>query len=101
MSNYILFEYLPKELVDVIFSYKPQHREYMKHVMEDLMFAQHKWNMGPVLDELTEIPCDNDYCDASICRYETEFRNIKILGRLFNFCCEHCAGEGTWSIRYD
>jgi len=31
-----LFEFLPKVIVDEVFSYDPLHREYMKEVFEEL-----------------------------------------------------------------
>jgi len=34
-----LAQILPQVLVNEIFSYDPQHREYMKGVMNDLMFC--------------------------------------------------------------
>ena len=96
-----LTKILPQVLVNEIFSYDPQHREYMKDVMIDLLFTHHKWNMSCVFDELTEVECDNEYCGQIITRYNEEAETVLILGHLYKFCCEHCAGEGEWSIRYD
>lgn len=96
-----LAQILPQVLVNEIFSYDPQHREYMKNLMNDLLFAHHKWNMDPVLDELIEQECDNEYCSEIITRYSQESESVIILNNLYHFCCEYCAGEGEWSIRYD
>jgi hypothetical protein len=96
-----LAQILPQVLVNEIFSYDPQHREYMKGVMNDLLFAHHKWNMGPVFDELIEQECDNEYCSEIITLYSDESESRIILNNLYHFCCENCAGQGEWSIRYD
>jgi len=96
-----LVKILPQVLVNEIFSYDPLHRENMKDVMNDLMFAHHKWNMSPVFDELIEQECDNEYCSEIITRYSDESESVIILTNLYHFCCENCAGQGEWSIRYD
>ena len=96
-----LAQILPQVLVNEIFSYDPQHREYMKGVMNDLLFAHHKWNMCPVFDELIEQECDNEYCGQIITRNSDDTQSVIILNHLYHFCCEDCAGEGEWSIRYD
>lgn len=96
-----LAQILPQVLVNEIFSYDPQHREYMRGVINDLMFAHHKWNMAPVFDELIEQECDNEYCSEIITRYNEEAESVIILNNLYHFCCENCAGEGEWNIRYD
>ena len=96
-----LAQILPQVLVNEIFSYDPQHREYMKDVMNDLLFAHHKWNMTPVFDELIQQECDNEYCTQIITLYSDESESRIILNNLYHFCCENCAGQGEWSIRYD
>ena len=101
MALHPLAQILPQMLVNEIFSYDPQHREYMKDVMTDLLFAHHKWNMAPVFDELIQQECDNEYCTQIITLYSDESESRIILNNLYHFCCEYCAGEGEWSIRYD
>ena len=96
-----LAKILPQVLVNEIFSYDPQHREYMKDVMNDLLFAHHKWNMCPVFDELIEQECDNEYCGQIITRNSDDTQSVIILNHLYHFCCEDCAVEGECSIRYD
>jgi hypothetical protein len=96
-----LAQILPQVLVNEIFSYDPLHRENMKDVMNNLMFAHHKWNMAPVFDELIQQECDNEYCGQIITLYSDESESRIILNNLYHFCCENCAGEGEWSIRYD
>jgi len=96
-----LTKILPQVLVNEIFSYDPQHREYMKDVMNDLLFSHHKWNMAPVFDELIQQECDNEYCTQIITLYSDESESRIILNNLYHFCCENCAGLGEWSIRYD
>ena len=101
MALHPLTKILPQVLVNEIFSYDPQHMEYMKDVMNDLLFAHHKWNMCPVFDELIEQECDNEYCGQIITRNSDDTQSVIILNHLYHFCCEDCAGEGEWSIRYD
>ena len=96
-----LHQVLPQVLVNEIFSYNPLHRECMKEVMVDLLLDHHKWNMAPVFNELMIQECDNEYCSEIITRYSDESESVIILNNLYHFCCENCAGEGEWSIRYD
>ena len=92
---------LPQVLVNEIFSYNPLHRVCMKEVMVDLLLAHHKWNMAPVFDELIIQECDNEYCEKLMMTDAEESQCAVIFGKRYNFCCENCAGQGEWNIRYD
>ena len=92
---------LPQVLVNEIFSYNPLHRVCMKEVMVDLLLAHHKWNMAPVFDELIIQECDNEYCEKLMMTDAEESQCALIFGKIYHFCCENCAGQGEWNIRYD
>lgn len=83
-----LFDMLPKVIVDEIFSYDPQHREYMKEVFEELK-NKHE----------SLYKCDRYDCE-SIC-YDKKSIKLRIFCEKFKFCCEECAGEGESEIRRD
>ena len=92
---------LPQVLVNEIFSYNPLHRVCMKEVMVDLLLDHHKWNMAPVFNELMIQECDNEYCDELMIKNGEESQCALIFGKRYHFCCENCAGQGEWGIRYD
>ena len=98
---YLLAQNLPQVLVNEIFSYNPLHRECMKEVMVDLLLSHHKWNMAPVFDELMIQECDNEYCDELLIKNGEESQCVILYRKQYHFCCEKCAGEGEWNIRYD
>jgi len=82
-----LFEMLPKVLVDEIFSYDPQHREYIKEVFEELK------NKHECLYKCDRYDCETNCYD--------NFLKTSIMFHNFRFCCVECAGEGEDEIRRD
>lgn len=95
----------PKELIDIIYSFDPTHREKMKPVFNELFFKYHQYNMIDVFDELYDrnmVQCCNENCltDDTILSYDESIR-VEILENTYTFCCEDCADEGEYWIRYD
>ena len=88
-------------LVNEIFSYKPLHKEYMKELMNEMLIWHHKWNMVHVFDELLVQECANGYCEKLMMTDAEESQCAVIFGKKYHFCCENCAGQGEWNIRYD
>jgi hypothetical protein len=82
-----LFDFLPKVLVDEIFSYDPQHREYMKEVFEELK------NKHESLYKCDRYDCETN-CYGNFIKTSIMFHN-------FRFCCVECEGEGSSEIRRD
>ena len=82
-----LFDFLPKVIVDEIFSYDPLHREYMKEVFEELKNKHDDRYM-----------CDRYDCETNC--YDN-FLETSIMFHNFRFCCVECAGEGADEIRRD
>jgi hypothetical protein len=82
-----LFDFLPKVLVDEIFSYDPLHREYMKEVFEELK------NKHESLYKCDRYDCETN-CYGNFIKTSIMFHN-------FRFCCVECEGEGSSEIRRD
>tara|TARA_B110000285_G_scaffold130233_1_gene146347 strand:+ start:4880 stop:5200 length:321 start_codon:yes stop_codon:yes gene_type:complete len=81
--------YIPKELVDIIFSYNPEHRENMTHVLDELLYVTNYTT------------CDNENCEAELYKHEDDCVTTWVVGNEHHFCNEECASYGEWSIRYD
>jgi hypothetical protein len=82
-----LYHRLPKYLADHASEYNPAHRTEMAHVLEDLR-AYHNTR-----------ECES--CGRPYDRRQLDPVIVSILGATYAFCCEECASEGEWSVRYD
>ena len=100
-----MLEKLPFDLQRVIFNYL--HEMKMIDIKEEMNNYFHKINMNNIcqeIDDLNYVYCDNEYCG-----YQNEFYILDndsiikktIINREAVFCCESCASEGEYWIRYD
>ena len=86
MNN--LWDLLPSEIINNIYSYNPDHRENYVWVMDQL----HKYH--------NETYCHNDMCEKDL--WKTNAIEKEVCGMTCYFCDnDHCASYGTWSIMYD
>ena len=81
--------YIPKELVDIIFSYNPEQRENRTHVVDELLYVTNYTT------------CDNENWEADLYQHEDDSLHPWVVGNEHHFCNEECASYGEWSIRYD
>lgn len=91
MDFNLVYNKLPKELVDKVSEYNAHHRLLMNDVLEELD------------DYCNYIYCDNEYCEKN--DYHTFHKNNAykeiILNNMSYFCSDRCLGEGGYWIRYD